>query len=219
MALHINLYHEIHREAQARRRDPLKLASYAGIGLGLLFVAFYGYTWTSTHSVVAQAAALDAQYKKLAPEAEKAKVRAAELEKLRKVNVALIDRIQNRFYWAPFLGRFQQIVPNNIQITSLSGDVDAKKRQIVIVLLNGVAAGEQPRTAAEEFRVALQQKLAPDYAETSAVFDANSLEDSPDTVQLDGKTLPTATFRIRLQFKTTPPVAATPTPTPSPKAR
>ena len=85
--------------------------------------------------------------------------------------------------------------------------MDKEKKKTINVLLRGVAAGAQPRTAAEDFRRSLQERLAGKYNEVSVIFDANSLEDGADTVALEGQTLATATYRIRVQFtpKTTVP--------------
>ena len=220
MALHINLYHEIYKEEQARRRDPAKLATYAGIALVVLLIGIYGYEWISIEAVRSQAQEQERQWKKLEPQATAAKAKEADLLAQQKVNAALVDRLQSRFYWAEFLTHFQEVVPANVQITQFNGDVDAQKSKQANITLNGVAAGEQARTAAEDFRVGLQQKLAPYYSDVSAIFDGNSLEDSQEVVQLNGKSLNTVTFRIRLQFKITPPAPVAPTaasPTPRQK--
>jgi len=43
MALHLNLYHEIHRQAERERRDPVKLAGLAGVVFLVFLVFWYSY--------------------------------------------------------------------------------------------------------------------------------------------------------------------------------
>ena len=128
-----------------------------------------------------------------------------------KSNQALVQWIQERFYWAPLLETLAEVTPAHIQIVSLTGDAGTSKEnpnkgnnKAVMVLVRGVAAGLQPRTAAEDYRRMLQDRLASLYRDVSAVFDANSLEDGMETVTLEGQTMSTATFRIRIQFNPKP---------------
>ena len=217
MALHINLYNELQKEAQARRRDPAKLAMLGGVALAVLMVFYYGYRRSAVAALDAHAGGLRAEWTRLQPDQTAAKAREAELMVQQKANEALVERLQGRFYWAPFLERLGRAVPANVQIASLVGEFSDRKKP-VSVLLNGIAAGQQPRTVADDFLKTLQQKLSKDYEALTAQFDANSLEDGAATVDLNGQALPTATFRIRLQFKAEPPApaqaAATPSPTP-----
>ena len=220
MALHINLYNELQKQAQARRRDPVKLAILSGVLLVALFVFYYGYRRSVVGGLDVKVSGLKDEWAQLQPQQTNAKAREAELLGQQKANQALVARVQSRFYWAPFLERFGLAVPGNVQITSLVGDSPAPGKPTVTVLLSGIAAGQQPRSVAEQFRITLQQKLSKDYGGLEAMFDANSLEDGAATVDLNGQSLSTATFRIRLQFKAEPPAAAqTPTPSPTPRAR
>lgn len=214
MALHINLYHEIRSQEEERRRDPFKLALLAGILIALAFFCYYVYRAGVVHGVEARLAGLQEEQAKLQPQADAAKTREAELIIQQKADAALIDRLQNRFYWAPFLGQIAAAVPRNVQITSLTADLTARKGPVNL-LLAGVAAGRQPRTVAEAFRLNLAQKMAASFYNVSATFDANSLEDSLELVELDGQPFATATFKIRLHFFLDPTAAATPTPAPT----
>jgi Tfp pilus assembly protein PilN len=212
MALHINLYHEVHKQEEQRRRDPFKLAGLGVILIFLAFVCYYFYRTEVVHRVEAQLSDLQAAWAKLEPQATAAQTREAGLLTQQKANEALIDRLQSRFYWAPFLGQIASVAPRNVQIMSLAGDLTARKGP-VNVLLTGIAAGQQPRTAAEAFRLSLQQKMATSFYGVSATFDSNSLEDSPEVIQLDGQALATATFKIRLHFFLDAKSAAPPVPT------
>jgi len=93
-----------------------------------------------------------------------------------------------------------------VQILAFTGDLDAGKetKRSITVVVHGLAAGAQPRTAAEDYRRSLQESLAAIASEVSVVFDGNSLEDGAESAQLNGQTLGTASFRIRVQFTPKP---------------
>ncbi|MEI6349576.1 MAG: hypothetical protein WCP06_00550 [Verrucomicrobiota bacterium] len=200
MALHINLYNEIQKAEQARRRDPLKLAGLAGIVVAFLFAFYYLYRLSVVSGAEAKAGGIAAEWSKLEPRQKKAAEQETEAIARTRTNQALVERVQSRFYWAPLLEEVASVVPPNVQITSLAGEVEPRKTPASIVL-SGVAAGQQPRTAAEKFRLALQEKLSASKLDVSVSFDANSLEDSIEVVRLEGQMLPTATFKIRVLIK------------------
>ncbi|MEI8233503.1 MAG: hypothetical protein WCH57_02325 [Verrucomicrobiota bacterium] len=202
MALHLNFYHEIHKQSERERRDPVKLASLAALVVALCLALWYFYRLSVVGGVEARCNETRRAWAALEPKGKAAVEKEAQLLALQKSNQALVERLHGRFYWAPFLEKFAAATPPFVQIVSLSGDLDAgkEKKRTVTVLVRGLAAGAQPRTAAETYRRSLQESLAPLASEVSAVFDGNSLEDGADTVQLDGQTLGTASFRIRVQF-------------------
>jgi len=207
MALHLNLYHEIHRQAERERRDPVKLAGLAGVIFLVFLVAWYSYRLSVVSAVEAKRNDLKSTWNKVEPQMKTAIENEVRFLAQQKSNQSLVERLQERFYWAPFLDTFAACTPSHIQLISLTGDVDEgkeKKKKTITVLVRGVAAGVQPRTAAEDFRRSLQDKLAGLYSEVSVGFDANSLEDGVETVKLNGQTLGTATFRIRVQFNPKP---------------
>jgi len=206
MALHLNLYHEIHRQAERERRDPVKLAGLAGVVFLVFLVFWYSYRLSVVRGVENKRNTLQSAWSKVEPQMKTAIGNEARFLAQQKSNQALVTRLNERFYWAPFLDEFAATTPAHIQMVSLTGDVEEGKenKKTINVLVRGVAAGVQPRTAAEDFRRSLQDKLAGLYSEVSAGFDANSLEDGVETVKLNGQTLGTATFRIRVQFNPKP---------------
>jgi hypothetical protein len=208
MALRLNLYHEIDKEALARRRDPFKLASYAGALVVVLLIAFYFYRSGQVSTIKADTAQLTKEWAKLKVASDAAKAREEELLKQKAANKALIDRLQGRFYWAPFIQQLGEIIPPNIQITSFSSNLSPNKT--MVCLFSGLAAGIEPRGEAELFRSSTEQKLSKIYSKVSVKFDLNSLEDSTQMVILDGKTLAAVTFRIRAEFSVEPPTPAAP---------
>lgn len=204
MALHINLYHEIHKHAEMERRDPVKLASLGLLVAMILLVGWYFYRSSAVRGIERRRADLQAQWAKVEPQLKDALEKEPQLLTRQKSNQALVERLHGRFYWAPLLARFQALVPENVQIVSITGELEPAPdggRGTVSLLLKGMAAGALPRAAAEEFRQGLQAGLAPEYSGVTAVFDANSLEDGLEVIALNGQNLPTANFRIKVAFK------------------
>jgi len=202
MALHLNFYHEIHKQSERERRDPIKLAWLAAIILVVFLALWYFYRLSVVNGVEAQRNAIRSAWAAIEPKGRAAIEKEAQLLALQKNNQALVERLHGRFYWAPFLKEFAEATPPFIQIVSLTGDVDVsrEKKRTIIVMVRGLAAGTPPRAAADAYRLALQKRLAAFATEVSVGFDGNSLEDGPETVQLNGQTLGTAAFRIRIQF-------------------
>lgn len=200
MALHLNLFHEIHKQAERERRDPVKLAVLAGLAVVVLLVVWYFLRLSTVSGIERTRNGLRATWATLEPQMKAAAENEPKLVARQKSNEALIQRIQGRFYWASFLEKFASLTPPPIQVVSLVGDLEEKQPRTVSVLVKGVAAGMQPRTVAEDYRRSLQEGLSKRYGPVAAVFDANSLEDGVDTAVLNGQTLPTATFRIRINL-------------------
>jgi len=212
MALHLNIYHEIHTQAQQRARDPFKLAGLAALVVVILLVGYYFIRMGSVGSIRKEASGLSSKWRTLKPKEEQAKKRYQELLAQAKINESLMDRIQNRFYWAPLLARLAGTVPPTIQIQQLTATATADRRgtKTYTVILKGVAASELPRVFAEEFRLDLQKALSAEYDRVKATFDANSLEEMDEKISFNGASLNTAQFRIRLEFAPREPVKAQP---------
>ena len=65
--------------------------------------------------------------------------------------------------------------------------------------IEGIVAGTEPRTTAESFRHSIQATMEKKYRNVVATF--RHLEDGTDTIQIEGKPVPTASFAINLQFQ------------------
>ncbi|HWL52455.1 MAG TPA: hypothetical protein VNQ90_08475 [Chthoniobacteraceae bacterium] len=207
MAFHVNLFHEIHTEAHQRARDPAKLAGLGLAVIALFLIGFYVYRMNAVGQLTKKQSAMERQWSSLQPKMKKAEKDAVTLTQQKAINEVLIARLDNRFYWAPFLERLTQSVPPHVQVTSLSGEWDPGSRKAEL-FLSGIAAGEQPRVEAEAFRVGLEKELGAFYSEVSARFDAHSLEETQQVIEHEGQQLRTARFRIRLAFKPAAPAPA-----------
>lgn len=199
MAFQLNLYHELHKEAQERARDPFKLATYGGIAIALLLLLYYGFLLMSVHDAEHRARTLKQQWAQLEPEAKEAVQMEGELLAAQETNKALIRRLHNRFYWAPLLEQFVAVVPAEVQIQTMEclGEGNEPKR----VNLRGLAAGTQPRSVAEAFRRTLLEKLGEQYdAVTVSYSGHDSLTETSDTVTLNGETLAVARFGFKIEF-------------------
>ena len=218
MSLHINLYHEIQKQALARRRDPLKIAMIGLIVIGVGFAAFYFYQIGCAHSANVRAASLQADWMKIDPRAKTAKAREDELSTSIKVSETLVKQVESRFYWAPIFGQVLQVVPHEVQITRLSGDASSDPAKAAhIINISGIASSATdapPRKVAEDLRTALDEKLSEKFKHVTSSF--RSLEDSDENVTLDGKRCPTASFAMEFQITS---ADAEPTPAPVRKSK
>lgn len=172
---------------------------FAVLGLVIVAVGLVGYyllELNGQRTVKSELQSLEAEYAKQGPRAEKAKARETEISETLKVSKSLVDRMENRFYWAPVLASVAQVVPQEVQLTKLSGDVTSDEKRQCSLTIEGVAAGADPRKTAEDLRRALAEKFSTKYKAVTSVF--RSLEDSPETVALSGKQFPTASFGIHV---------------------
>lgn len=210
MALHLNLYHEIEREKQAKARDPLKLSM---MGLGFIAALFAGYYFWQLNIMSGIRAELDnkkAEFKKLEPRSKAAEKAEAELATMLKVSRGLSDTIEGRFFWAPVLEQIAKVVPPEVQVSRLSGEVQGEAYKKCLLTLNGTAAGLNPRKSAEDLRSALATAFGAKFKAVSASF--RTLEDGTELASLDGKKFPTATFQIAVSLTVTEEPVATPVP-------
>jgi len=120
--------------------------------------------------------------------------------------------IDGRFYWAPFLEKLSRCVALNAQLTSIDGTAleDGK----ISVVIEGLAAGREPRAAAEELRQLLLEQLGQSYQQVKVEF--KSLEDLDTIVNIGGSNQAMARFSLNATFST---VEAKATPTPGPRTK
>src|SRR4051812_42306122 len=146
MALHLNLLHEEITEHRQRQRDPLKLGSMALGAIGVVMLLYYLLNVYRTLEIKGKLDAVERQWAKVEPAVTTAQKRADELNNTIKTMRALDDYVDARFYWGPFLQTVSRCVAPNTQLTGMDGSVDDKR---ISVTLDGVAAGREPRAAAE----------------------------------------------------------------------
>ena len=164
MALHLNLLHEEILEQRQRQRDPLKIGMLVLSSCGALLFLYYAWNAYQTFQIKAKLSAIDTEWKKLEPRVTQAQKRAAELTNVINTTRVLDDCIDTRFFWGPFLEKLSRCVPPNAQLTSMDAAVvDDEKGGSVAVIIDGVAAAREPRSAAEDLRqmlLATRQKLS-----------------------------------------------------------
>jgi Tfp pilus assembly protein PilN len=206
MALRLNLYHEIEREKRAKSRDPLKLGILAVLCVATGMVAYYFWQLSVLNGIEQNYRTTRAQFEDLVPKAEAAKKREQEWADIVKAKERLVERMEERFHWAPFLAQLSNAVEGDVQITKLSGEVQGSKVRRCNLSLEGVAAGPDPRKTAEQVRVAIRNELQTRFKVVNATF--RTLEESPTPVSIQGKPHGTALFQIQVQVATgeeTPP--------------
>ena len=212
MALHLNLLHEEILEQRQRQRDPLKIGMMVLAGLGALMLVYYlwnAYTVLEIRNRLGQA---QHDWAKVEPKVTGAQKRAAELNSIISTTKVLDGIIDSRFYWGPFLEKLSRCVALNAQVTSVDGTVLEDGR--ISVVIEGLAAGREPRAAAEELRQLLLEQLSQSYPEVKVEFKA--LEDLDTIVNIGGSNMAMARFGINASFAT---VAAKPSATPGPRSK
>ena len=133
------------------------------------------------------------------------KKRSAELNAIIGTTKVLDEIIDGRFYWAPFLERISRCVAPNAQLTSMDGSV-SEDHKLVTVSLEGMAAGREPRAAAEELRQLLTEQLGQVYTDVKVEF--RTLEDLDTIVKIAGANMTMARFTLGATFNPTSPEAA-----------
>lgn len=216
MALQLNLLHEEFAELRQRQRDPLKIGVMLMGALVAVLLAYYLWNAYRTLEIKSRLGAVERDWAKIEPRVTAAQKRAEELTNTIKTTKALDEYIDNRFYWAPFLQIVGQCVAPNAQLSALEGSV-AEDGKNVSVVIDGVAAGREPRAAAEDLRQMLIEQLGHAYSEVKVEFKA--LEDLDTIVAFGGANMAMAHYALTVTFNPAPQPAATPTPTGREKKR
>jgi hypothetical protein len=211
MALHLNLLHEEIREQRQRQRDPLKIGMMVLGGLGALMFLYYMWNAYQALGVRSQLSKVQQSWSQVEPKVTAAQKRSTELNGIISTTKVLDGMIESRFYWAPFLEKLSRCVALNAQITSVDGTVLDDNRG-VSVMIEGLAAGREPRAAAEELRQLLMEQLGQSYHEVKIEF--KTLEDMDTLVKIGGANMAMARFSLSVTFNPSV-VAAKATPAPT----
>jgi hypothetical protein len=217
MALQINLLHEHITEKRQRQRDPLKLGIYALAFIGALMALFYIFHGYQTLEVKRRLSATQAEWARIEPKAVLAQKRSAELNGIINTTRVLDEMMEGRFFWGPLLDRVARCVAPNAQLTAIDGNV-REDNKLVTVTFDGVAAGREPRAAAEELRQLLTEQLGQIYSDVKVEF--RTLEDLDTIVKLGGGNMAMARYSLNASFAPTAAksaAAASPTPRTSKK--
>src|SRR6266850_4665338 len=162
MALHLNLLHEEILEQRLRQRDPLKIGMMVLAGIGALMFLWYMGKAYQTLAIRNRLNTIQADWNKVEPKVTAAQKRSTELRGIISTTRVLDEMIDRRFFWAPFLEKLSRCVAMNAQITSVDGTVLDDDRNVSI-MIEGLAAGREPRAAAEELRQLLLEQLGQSY--------------------------------------------------------
>ena len=160
MAIRLNLYHEVLRAKRQEKYDPLKLSIMGLAVIVAVMAAYYFFQMSRTSSAQNAYAAQKAEFDRLTPQAKAAQEREAQLTKQIDLAKRVADRMEKRFYWAPVFETVVAAVPPNVQITKLSGDLGRDGLRQYQITLEGLAAGAEPRAAAEEMRRSIGDRFS-----------------------------------------------------------
>jgi hypothetical protein len=201
MALHLNLLHEEILEHRQRQRDPLKIGVMLLVAFGVLMFLYYMWNAYRTLEIKGRLSAVEREWAKVEPTVTAAQKRSAELSNIIKTTRVLDEYVTGRFFWAPFLQKVTRCIAPNTQLTSIEGSVLEDNKGIV-VSLEGVAAGREPRSAAEDLRQMLTEQLAQSYSEVKVEFKA--LEDLDTIVNVGGTNMAMAHYVLTVNFNPAP---------------
>jgi hypothetical protein len=193
MALHLNLLHEEFQQQRQRQRDPLKIGMMVLGALGSLMFLYYIWNAYQTLGIRNRLNAVQEDWSKVEPKVTAAQKRSAELNGIISTTKVLDGMIDSRFFWAPFLEKLSRCVALNAQLTSIDGTV-LNDNKGVSVMIEGLAAGREPRAAAEELRQLLLEQLGQSYHEVKVEF--KTLEDLDTLVKIGGANMPMARFGL-----------------------
>jgi len=197
MALHLNLLHEQFQEQRQRQRDPLKIGMMVLAALGALMFVYYMWNAYRTLQIRTRLNTVQQEWAKVQPKVDAAQKRSAELNGIIGTTKVLTGMIDGRFFWAPFLEKLSRCVALNAQLTSVDGTV-LEDNKGVNVMIEGLAAGREPRAAAEELRQLLLEQLGQSYREVKVEFKA--LEDLETLVKIGGDNMAMARFGLSVSF-------------------
>ncbi|MDQ6808740.1 MAG: hypothetical protein M3Z64_04865 [Verrucomicrobiota bacterium] len=209
MALHLNLLHEELLEQRQRQRDPLKIGTLVLCSLAALMFGYYMFKAYQTLEIKGQLNAARRDWAKVEPKVTDAQKRSAELTHIISTTKVLDSMIDGRFFWGPFLDKVSRCVAPNAQLTNLDGVV-LEDNKGVLITIEGLAAGREPREAAEDLRKMLIDQLGKTYKEAKVEF--KTLEDLDTLANVAGSNMPTARFILSVDFNPFPdgPKAAAP---------
>ena len=208
MALHLNLYHEVNKAKAIKRRDPLKLSLYGLAAVIAGFASYYVIELVKLHTINTELSMVKSEFTKVEPLAKTAKKREEELNAQMKSGDLLVKKVESRFYWAPMLEQVMQVVPREVQVTRMAGDIAGDGLRRCSLSIDGLSAGADARKVAEDLRTALAEKFSATFKNVTSKF--RSLEDGTEMVMLDGKQVPTAMFAISVELTTGATAAAQP---------
>ena len=220
MAIHLNLLHEEIQEQRQRQRDPLKIGGMVLIVFGAILFGYYMFNAYRTLEIKTRLSAVQREWAKVEPTVTAAQKRSAELTEIIKTTKVLEDYIEDRFFWAPFLEKVSRCVAPNTQLTGIEGGVEGNTQEAtkrVTVSVDGVAAGREPRAAAEDLRQMLVEQLGQSYRDVKIEF--KTLEDLDTIISVGGTNMAMAHYVLIVNLNPSAPPKAAPAAPNSPKKR
>ncbi|CAN5692052.1 hypothetical protein BH20VER1_BH20VER1_20730 [soil metagenome] len=177
---------------------------------------FYMWKGYQTLGLKSRLAAVQAEWAKVEPTVTSAEARSKELTGIIATTKVLDGMVHGRFYWAPFLQKLSQCVAPNAQLTSIDGTFSDEAKSVTIAI-EGMAAGREPRAAAEELRQLLLDQLGQSYTNVKVEF--RTLEDLDTLVIVAGANMAMARYTLNITFEPSAPAAtARPAPARAPKS-
>jgi hypothetical protein len=182
------------------------------VALGALMLVYYLWNAYKVLEIRNRLGQVQHDWAKVEPKVTAAQKRSTELNGIISTTKVLDGMIDNRFFWGPLLEKLSRCVALNAQLTSIDGNFTEDGK--ITIGIEGLAAGREPRAAAEELRQLLLEQLGQTYKDVKAEF--KSLEDLDTIVKIGGSNQAMARFSISATFNTQ---ASKASPTPGPRSK
>jgi hypothetical protein len=214
MALYLNFYHEIKSQKIQQQRDPLKIGMAVLALFAAIFLLIYLWRATQVGVLARKVANRNGEWAAIAPKLDEARNRKLNTDPSIKAAETIIQRIENRIFWAPILQMLLEQTPPHVQLTRTIFETVGEERDRIRLQLSGVIAGKEPRIEADAFRTKLEQVFGARFPEVKAAF--AQLDDRSEEIALNGASLKTATLIIEFEFGVPKPEPADPAASPTP---
>ncbi len=216
MALQLNLLHEQIAEQRQRQRDPLKIGMMIVGALSAVMLLFYMFKAYQTLATKNRLSSVQHEWAKVEPQVTAAQKRSKELNGIINTTKVLDTMMEGRFYWGPLLEKISRCVAPNAQLMLIDGALSEDNKQAT-VSIQGIAAGREPRAAAEELRQLLTEQLSSRYSDVKVEF--KTLEDLDTLVNIAGTNMPVSRYALTIVLGTGESVKATTAATPAPRSK
>jgi Tfp pilus assembly protein PilN len=167
MALTHNLLYPKQQAELERKLDPIKIGLLLGLVIVIGLVLFWVVQGAAVDSLEKQRKDLQQTWGRLEDQMEAAKKQQATDEEKLATATALVESVEERFYFAPVLELLLENVPNSAQINSVSMNYNPQADEANIQVAGKVAGktDQDSRARADALRIRLRDAFRETYGE------------------------------------------------------
>jgi hypothetical protein len=165
--------------------------------IGVLLALYYMWNGYQVLEIKSHLGEVERDWAKVEPKVTASQKRSTELNDIISSTKVLDGMIESRFHWANFLEQLSRCVAPNTQLTNIDGAVLDEDKGVVVTI-EGIAAGREPRAAAEDLRQMLLEQLSQKYHDVKVEF--KTLEDLDTIVSVGGANMSMARYILGVSF-------------------